>query len=590
MRPSDFSDKRLQIQFFVIVLLLCGLAARLFHIQVIKGLAYSEMAQKQFMKKVRSETVRGEILDRNGGVLATSLECQSIFARPKDLDPSQNPLRTLQAALGVEPENLRTKISRKEDFVWIERKVNPQQAEFIAQKNLKGLGMVTEQKRYYPNGSLACHLIGSVGVDNTGLTGIEQSLDACLRGRATTITQLRDGKGRRMNPISETREAPDENSVTLTIDRSLQYIAEKELKAGVEENDAASGMIVIQNPKTGELLAMAAYPDYDPNLLSQGTLPENFDVKKLKNPIVSRLFEPGSTFKIVTLSAALEEKIFSPKDTLNCENGKWKVAGTEINDHEPSGLLTFSQVLERSSNIGTAKIGLKLGREKLYRFARAFGFGNKSGIALSGETDGLFRPLKNWSPLSLPILSFGQEVGVTAIQLIGAYSAVANDGVLMEPQVIKSVSHSSPSNDGKDFAPRTVRRAISPETAKTMRGMMRRVVEQGTGTKAKVSGYSVCGKTGTAQKLDPKTKKYSTDKYVASFCGFLPEEHPMLVCLVILDEPKRTYWGGETSAPIFSRIMSRAVQILGIPPDHNAALLAERPKASQEVRLLAQSR
>ncbi len=581
--------KRLQVQFILILLLLGGLAARLFQIQIFNGLAYAEMAQRQFVKKVTSETIRGEILDRNRQLLAASVECLSIFANPKEIDGSQSSYKLLGKALEVEPRWLKTKMSSKGEFVWLERKIDPVAAEAIARQNIKGLGMVREQKRYYPNGPLACHLLGAVGLDNTGLSGIEQTMDAHLKGKFVTLTQLRDGKGRRMNPAFDENPNPDAKTITLTIDRGLQYYAEKELKAGVEENLAKSGMIILQNPKTGEILAMASYPDFDPNLLSKGAPPENFDKKSLGNPAICQLFEPGSTFKVVTLAAAIEEKSVAPGDLFNCENGKWKIAGSEINDHEPSGTLSVSQILEKSSNIGTAKIGLKLGREKLYRYARAFGFGTRTGIAVPGETEGLFRDPKKWSPLSLPILSFGQEIGVTAIQMVGAYSAIANGGALLEPQIIRGVESDAPGGETSAFSPRVVRQAVSPETAAVLREMMRKVVDQGTGVKAQVPGYSVCGKTGTAQKLDPRTKKYSKEKYVASFCGFMPADNPLLVCLVILDEPRRTYWGGETAAPIFSRVMSRAAQVLGIPPT-KAALLADGVKSAQEVRLLASKR
>lgn len=577
---------RLQILFFTVLLLLGGLAARLFQIQVLNGLAYSEMAQRQFVKKVKSETTRGEIMDRNGMVLAASIECQSIYAHPKEMNAAKGTLTLLGNALDMEPRLINNKIHSDDDFVWIERKVNLLTAEAIAKQKIKGLGMVAEQRRYYPNGSLACHLIGSVGMDNTGLSGVEQTLDSALKGKLLTLTQIRDGKGRRMSPAFDPREKPFKNSVTLTIDRTLQYYAERELKAGVEENRAKSGMILIQNPKTGEILAMASYPDFDPNLLSKGKIPEDFNKKWLANPAVSRLFEPGSTFKIITFAAALEEKAIVPSQEFECEHGKWKVAGTVINDHEPEGRLTVSQILEKSSNIGTAKIGLKLGPEHFYRYARAFGFGTRTGLPIPGETDGLFRDPKKWSAISLPILSFGQEIGVTAVQLIGAYSAVANGGLLLEPQVILNIENSSSYAEAAKAGPRTVRRVISRETAALLRKMMRGVVERGTGSMAKVPGFSVCGKTGTAQKIDPKTGKYSNEKYVASFCGFLPADDPVLVCLVVLDEPQRTYWGGETAAPIFSRVMSRAVTVLDIPPPE-AALLADGVKSDQEVRLLA---
>jgi len=570
---------RLQILFFTLLLLLGGLAARLFQIQILKSLAYSKMARKQFVTHVKAETVRGDILDRNGKVLATSIECQSIYAHPKEVNASQDMLKILGNTLNLDPYLIKNKILSNSDFVWIERKVPPPVAQIVAQQKIKGFGMVTEQKRYYPNGSLASHLIGSVGVDNTGLSGIEQTLDSALRHEQLAFTQLRDGKGRRMNSDFDLKAIPQKNSVTLTLDRALQYYAEKELKAGVQENKAKSGMILIQNPKTGEILAMASYPDFDPNLFSKGDVPDHFNPKWLENPSINLLFEPGSTFKIFTFAAALEEKVILPSHEFECEKGQWKVAGSLIHDHEPEGRITVSKILEKSSNIGTAKIGIKLGKEKLYRYVRAFGFGTRTGLPISGETNGIVREPKDWSNLSLPILSLGQEIGVTAVQLVSAYSAVANGGLLLEPQVIRKIERADDGMKTEAFSPRPVRRVISQETAGLLRRMMRGVVDQGTGLKAQVPGFSVCGKTGTAQKIDPKTGKYLKEKHVASFCGFLPAEDPALVCLVLLDEPQRAYWGGEIAAPIFSRMMSRAVTVLGIPP--------KEIKSTQGVRLLA---
>ncbi|MBI3012794.1 MAG: penicillin-binding protein 2, partial [Elusimicrobia bacterium] len=522
---------------------------------------------KQYRKKVTTETFRGEILDRNGIVLAKTVESFSVFLRPKELKKNKKSAERLRTT----PFGNLLRINTKKDFVWLERKLNSSQTEPILEKKIPGVGVVSEQKRYYPNGSLACHLLGTVGMDNHGLAGIEQSLNSFLTGKHSTMDQLRDAKGRNIlkNPqesdLSETAETPGSNSIVLTIDRAIQYIAERELRRGVEEYGAARGIVLVQQPQTGEILAMASYPGFDPNQISSGGDASEIGNTQLQNSIVSNAFEPGSTFKIVAFAAALEEKTGSLQDSVDCEGGQWKLGTVTIRDHEPSEVLTFSQVLEKSSNIGTAKIGLKLGRETLYKYIRAFGFGTKTGISLPGESEGLLKMPDKWSGSSQPTIAFGQEIGVTAIQLITAFSAIANDGVLMEPLLIKELVETKGTNlQRNSFPPQIVRQVVSPETARTLRQMLTQAVEQGTGTRAKIEGYSVAGKTGTAQKIDPATRKYAADKHIASFCGFLPADKPQLTCLVVLDEPKKDYWGGSTAAPIFSRIAAQVAHKCGI--------------------------
>lgn len=569
-------SQRLRFSCFVVFLMLAVLATRLFYIQILRGSTYLQLAQKQFLRKIKEESFRGEILDRHENILATSVESQSVYIHPKELEGSSQQLNSFLSPLSFDSNSLNKKLSSSKDgFVWLGRKLKFHQVDQLAQKKIKGLGFVSEQKRYYPNGSLACHLIGAVGLDNYGLSGIEQTFDSFLAGSSFITDHLRDGKGRTVLDPSPKRpksfclpEKHFSHSLSLTIDRSLQFVAEKEIRRGVEETRSKSGMVVIQNPYTGEILAMASYPGFDPNELAEGNFQEGFKNSRLKNLVLSQLIEPGSTFKVVAFSAALEEKKWSLKDNIFCENGKWRVEDITINDHEPCGQLSFSEVLEKSSNIGTAKIALRLGKETLHHYARAFGFGTKTGIILSGESEGLLRNPKKWSKVSLPVISFGQEVGVTAIQMVTAFSVIANGGFLMEPLIVKQLNDSKNGKMvQKIFSPQKVRRVISPETANFMKKILVQVVERGTGLQAKVVGFSVAGKTGTAQKIDLKTKKYFADKYVASFCGFVPVKNPQLVCLVILDEPEGDYWGGTVAAPIFSRIISRSLQILGIPSD-----------------------
>ena len=573
------TQRRLRFAFSGIFALLGLLAARLFYIQAVRGIAYSAIAQKQFVKKVRTECYRGDILDRDGNVLASSIESQSVFLRPREVKHPKELCRFLQTALSMPYSEIKSKLNSKQDFVWLERKLTPTQARLITERRIAGLGVQPEQRRYYPNGSLACYVVGAVGMDNRGLAGVEQTMNSVLTGKTLVSEQLRDGKGRSIQTDVPAGDEPVASSVALTIDRSLQHAAEQELRRGVEENKADRGMILVQNPKTGEILAMAAYPSFNPNDLSTGDLPRGFKFSRIQNPMINQVYEPGSTFKIVTLSAALEERQFAPSDRLFCENGKWKFATVTINDTEPAGEISLSEIAERSSNIGCAKIALKLGKDEFYRYARAFGFGTKTGVTLPGESDGLLRDPQDWSLVTLPIMGFGQGIGVTPLQMLSAFSAVANDGMLVEPVIVKQINACK---DGKIhrtiLSTQPVRQVVSAQTARAIRDILRGVVERGTGASAKVSGYSVAGKTGTSQKIDPKTHRYSHSEYIASFGGFLPADRPQLVCLVILDNPKKDYYAASTAAPVFSRFMARAANILGIPADQPKPLLLARSR------------
>jgi cell division protein FtsI (penicillin-binding protein 3) len=592
---------RLRLPFLAVFAFLALLAGRLFCVQVLQGGNYVELAKRQFTSQIKTESYRGDINDRNGNILATTVETGSVFANPREIESKRGLVEYLKNSLALESGEVNSKITSNKSFVWLRRRMNPEQVHLLAQGKVKGVGVVMEQNRYYPNGPLACHLLGSVGMDNQALSGIEQSMDSFLKGKQVVISLLRDGKGRKFFTRSSQKSADrndlglgSDHSISLTIDRSLQYVAESEVQSAVERLKAKRGMAVIQNPKTGEILAMASYPAFDPNIFPNGKTPKGFKSVWIQNPAVSELFEPGSTFKIVAFAAAIEGKSVKKDQSIFCENGKWKVGNITIRDHEPKGSLTFEGVMENSSNIGTGKIALQIGKETLYRTARAFGFGTKTGISIPGETSGLLKEPAGWSQTSLPVIAFGQEVSVTAVQLVNAFSTLANGGLLMEPVIIRQLK----SVDGDQasvtsFGAQTVRRVISESTAKEMRNILRGVVEKGTGLQAKVPGYSVAGKTGTAQKIDPATGKYHSSKYVASFCGFLPANDPQLVCLVVLDEPKTDYWGGTTAAPVFSKIMARATQILGIAPDlplDTPPAVAKKPSSSPaQTRLLAMS-
>lgn len=416
-----------------------------------------------------------------------------------------------------------------------------------------------ERRRFYPNGSLASSILGFVGIDGHGLSGIEAAFNNILEGHGTVTRCWRDGQGR---IVAERIDNADQDliHIKLTLDRRIQHIAERELESAVMHTQSKSGIVIVQDPRSGEILALASVPSpsLDPNH------PPPLDL--LKIPAVSNVFEPGSTFKIVTAAAALEEGIVHPNELFDGENGSWKLYNLTIHDHEPQGLMTFSQVIERSSNIGTAKIAQRLGPQKLFRYAHAFGFGSYPGSGLPGETWGLLKPPREWSGVSNAMISFGQEVGATALQVAVAYSAVANHGILMQPQAIRSLIKDS----GKTLwnsEPIPVRRVISEKTANQLRDILVRAVEEGTGTLAKVPGYVVAGKTGTAQKIDPATGKYSPQKMVVSFCGFLPAHDPKVTVFVILDDPAGVSWGGTHAAPVFSRIAQQIMPLMNILPE-----------------------
>ncbi len=559
--------RRLGISFLFVWAAMSGLAVRLFYLQVFQGFNYSELSQKRSHIKIKSETFRGTILDRNGNVLATSVEGYSVFLHPKQFVKSLRAIKLLETNLSLYPGEVKEKCLSGQDFVWLSRKSSAASVENISREKIEGVGVINEQVRYYPNGSLAAQLVGFSGLDNYGLSGIEQSQDKYLKGNRIELEQLHDAKGRNIFTAQSNAVKSSGNSVVLTLDRTLQYIAERELKSGIAEYEAKSGIVIIQNPTTGEILAMASIPSFDPNPLAQGARTHNLKPDALQNPAISKIFEPGSTFKAITFATALEEKRARITEKYDCENGKWKYYDRIINDHEPESIATFSEVLEKSSNIGTAKISLGIGEELFFRYVRAFGFGARTWIALPGEAEGLVRPLEKWSKVSLPSMSFGQEIGVTALQLINAYSAIANGGLLMEPLIVKELREPDGGHKVKEaYKSQIVRRVISTQTASAMRRLLLGVVDRGTGINAQIPGYTVAGKTGTAQKINPDTKRYYADKYTSSFCGFLPAESPQLVCLVVLDEPKQNYWGGSSAAPVFAKVMSRAAQIYGIAP------------------------
>lgn len=555
---------------FFILLLFFGVVGRLYFVQVLQYRKFTGMKEKQYIQTVEIKPKRGTIFDCQGRELALSIDVDSVCAFPRQIENVHETAAKLAKVLDLNQEMIKEKLKSDKYFVWIARKIASEQAREIKSYKLKGVDFVKESKRCYPDERLANQLLGFVGIDNDGLTGIEKYYDEYIKGESSFIIQGKDAKGRSVLNDTETCYASNNsNDLILTIDKTIQYIAERELDAAWAQYNGRNALIIVQKTKTGEILALAGRPTFSYNKIKESSIDE------MRLRAITDFYEPGSTFKIVTAAAALEEKVVRPADRYFCENGSYKVGPTVIRDHEKEGWLTFAQVIERSSNIGTAKVADKIGREKLFYYSKMFGFGSMTGIGLPGETKGLLRKPKDWSSISLGRISFGQEIGVTPLQLVNAVSAVGNGGMLMQPIIVKAIRNKK-GTIIKEYNPQIIRKVISPETAQTLTGILKGVVESGTGSMAQVKGYDVAGKTGTAQKIDPSIRKYSDSKYVASFIGYLPADDPEVTILVILDEPKEIYWGGSVCAPVFANVARDIMRYLNIPA--KTTLLASNKK------------
>lgn len=531
-------------------------AVRLFFIQVWEHEALSRKVDRISSRGKSERPLRGRIFDRSGRILAMSVERYVFFADAR-ICGSLKEIETNLKKINISLRKSSIKWNKDSSYIPLLKNLDAESMEKIRALRIKGTDFTPEFVRQYPEGRLACQLIGVVGVSGDGLSGIEFEKNKELSGDKRWMSTFRDGRGREISENFVDSGELKGSDIYLTIDRNLQFIAEKELDNALKELRPKRAAIVIQDPASGNVLAMASRPNYDPT-----DFPRSNDL--LKNGVISDFFEPGSTFKVVAMAGALEEKIIHPDDKIFCENGRYVVYDHEITDHDKRGLISARQVMEYSSNVGMAKLGQELGKDRLFQYIRQFGFGSKTGIDLPGESKGLLRTPDKWSGLSIAILPFGQEIGATAIQIVNAYSAIANGGTLLQPRVIESISNV---REEKNSEARKIRRVASPEVIRDLQEMLTGVVDRGTGASAKIRGYSVGGKTGTAQKKDPMTGQYSRSHYVASFCGIIPMSSPRLSILVVLDEPKGDYWGASTAAPIFKRVASQAVRYLEIPPD-----------------------
>jgi cell division protein FtsI (penicillin-binding protein 3) len=542
------------------VLWMGAVLARLSYLQLFRYSDYLALAHRQQQRIVEISPERGVLYDRNGRELARSIAVDSCFAVPAEISDPEMVARLLSGVVGFSPEELETRLASSRSFAWVARKLTPEAVRRIQALNLRGIYFQKENQRFYPERELAAHVLGHVDIDEHGLAGIEYALDRQIRGRPGRMLVLADARHRWYNRNEQAADAG--SGVVLTLDENIQYIAEKELAAAVQQTHALGGSVVVEDPNTGELLAVANWPTFDPNEAGQSPPEARMD------RAISALYEPGSTFKIVLFSAALDQNVTSPELMVDCQMGSISIAGHRIHDWKPFGLLTVAQVLAHSSDVGSIKIGLELGPERFYGYIHAFGFGEPTGIELPGESHGLLRPVDHWSAISIGAVSIGQELGVTAVQLLGAVSAVANGGLLYRPRIVREIRKGSEVLTPPQPAPR---RVIRPTTAATMRRLMEGVILEGTGRKAQLAGYTAGGKSGTAQKLDPATGRYSRTAYMASFVGFAPLNNPAISILVTLDSPQGPHHGGEVAGPVFQRIAEQTLAYLDVPHDEPIA-------------------
>src|SRR5437899_8518797 len=543
----------------VLALAFTGVLGRLGWLQIVRHADLAALAERQYSRTMLLPAQRGPIVDRQGVALATSSPAESLFAQPRAVGDPVRVAARLAPLLGAPAEDIHAQLTSGRQFVWLRRKLPPATAAEIKALREPGLGFLPEPLRLYPNRELAAHVIGFDGVDG-GLEGIERACNGPLSGTPGKAVVGRDALGREVVTEATLQTPAPGQGVMLTIDKTIQYLAEREIDAAYRRTQSKAAMAVVMDPKTGDLLAIAVRPTFNPNTF--------FDVPSKdvwRNRAVTDPFEPGSTFKVIMAAAALEEGVVRPDDRIWAENGQITIARTTIHDWKKYGWLTFGEVLQNSSNVGSMKVGLALGRDRYHRYMTAFGFGAPTAVGLPGESRGVLREPQRWSPLSLPTMSIGQEVSVTALQMLAAVGAVANGGTLMQPRLVKA-EFDADGREVRRVEPRAVRQVVSLETARTLSRMLVQVVEHGTGHLAGVPGYDVAGKTGTAQKLDPATRRYSRAPGVLSFVGFVPADQPRLVLLVLLDEPKTEKWGSEAAAPVFSAIAGPVLRYLEVPP------------------------
>ena len=559
---------------------LLAICLRLIYLQIFCYGDFERRAQHQQQRSFDLSPKRGVIYDRAGRELAMSIQVDSAFVVPSEAPDLPNTISLITRITNDDPRVVLADCSAHK-FCWVARKADAEVIDRIRALNLQGIHFQKEPKRFYPKRELAAQVLGYVGTDDQGLSGLERQFNQQLQGKPGKLMISVDARKRWFASVE--KEPESGNSVVLTIDQNIQYIAERELDRGMEETHAIAGTVIVENPHTGEILALTNRPTFNPNIRKE------IRNEALKDRAVSDVYEPGSTFKMVTISAGLEEKVTRPDEMFDCQMGSIVINGMRIRDSRPHGMLSVADIIAESSDVGAIKVALRLGDERFYKYIRAFGFGQQTGIELPGETRGLTKPVERWSKVSIGAISMGQEIGISPLQLASLISTIANDGVHVPPRIVAGTIQPQNAPQTIAFQPAEGTRVISSLTAAEMRQMLQGVVLHGTGRKAILEGYSSAGKTGTGQKVDPATGTYSKTKYVASFAGFAPINDPQIAVAVILDSPVGLHQGGQVSAPIFQRVTQQVLEYLHVPhdvqlPPSRQVLLARRdvPDASLE--------
>ncbi|HKN24724.1 MAG TPA: penicillin-binding protein [Candidatus Acidoferrum sp.] len=564
-KPETMEQEKVHVRLLIlagfVLFWMAAIFGRVAYLQLFRHSEYLSRASRQQRHTIDIYPKRGIIFDRNMHPLAMSVPVQSAFAVPAEVKDRAMAAQLLSGVLGMPAEEIREKMDSGSPFVWLKRKLPPVKSEAVESLNLKGIYLQEENQRYYPKRDLGAHVLGFVDVDEKGLGGIEHEYDNLIRGKEEKVVVMADAHQRWFDGGEAQRDRGV--NVVLTLDEKIQYIAERELAAAIEKTHAPAGTVIVQDPNSGAILALANWPRFNPNAATE------VPTESRMNRAISAIYEPGSTFKLITLAAAFDQNLIRAEEVFNCENGAVTVAGHLIHDHKKYGMLTVADILANSSDVGAIKIALRLGSPKFYEYIRAFGFGTPTGVDLPGESRGLVYRLEHWGSYSIASVSMGQEVGVTPLQMITAVSSIANGGLLYKPHVVEEMRRGDaivPLEGPSSLA--EPKRVIRPETAATLRSLMEGVILHGTGKVARLDGWTAGGKTGTAQKIDPATGRYSLRNVIASFSGFAPINNPAVTILVSIDSPAGYPHDGATvAAPVFKRIAEQVLPYLDVPRD-----------------------
>ena len=571
---SPNSSRRLYYLGVFFLFWLLAIGFRLVQLQVFHYGDWMQRASRQQQRSIEVSPRRGIIYDRNGHELAMSINVDSVFAVPSEIPDPENTASLIGRVLHMPAAEIAAKIKGSHNFTWITRKVDGEEGQRLRAMNLRGIYFEKEPKRFYPKRELAAQTLGYVGVDDEGLGGIEHAFDEELRGKPGRMQIIMDARRKWFGRVEKNPD-PGQN-VVLTVDEKIQYIAERELELAMQQTQSEAGTVVVQNPHSGEILALASRPTFNPNIF------KDVPAQALKNRAVTDIYEPGSVFKIVTYSAALEEQLIKPEDPIDCQGGVITIGGMRIHDLHKLGVIPVADALAHSSDVAAVKVGMRLGNERFYSYIHNYGFGQQTGIELPGETRGMAKPASRWSKVSIGAISIGQEVGVTPLQLVSMVSTIANDGIYTPPRIVAGVLPPRSTPQTVTFRPPQQRRVLSTLTAAQMKKMLEGVVLFGTARRAILDGYTSAGKTGTGQKVDPNTGTYSKTKYVATFAGFAPVNNPAVTIVVILDSAKGLHQGGQISAPVFTRITQQVLAYMNVP--HDAPLNPKRLQIRAAVR------